>query len=298
MLHVLSLPLLALLLTACGAGGFQLDPVASAEMADLATGPGSQAEPELVSENAVKGPGQTRPAQGPDAGAAAVNAALANPARPVADRDRDQLRKSAAVLTFFGIKPGMTVLDMFSGGGYYTEILSYLVGTKGWVVAHNNPPYLLFAKPELEARYTSARLPNVERLTAENNQLKLPANRFDAVLMTDAYHDIYFVDEARGWARIDGPKLLAQIYQSMKPGAVLGVVDHVAPPGSPAEVGGTLHRIDPARLKQEIQAAGFVLEAESDVLRNPADDGTKSIFDPAVKGHTDQVVLRFRKPGR
>jgi len=304
MLHVVRLSLLALWLAACGSGGFRLDPLASAEMADLATESASQAEPALVSEQAVKKPGQNPPPADPDAGAeagtmavnAAVTAALANPARPAADQDRDRLRQSAAVLTFFGIRPGMTVLDLYSGGGYYTEILSYLVGPAGRVVAHNNTPYLLYAKPELEARFTPGRLPNVERLTAENNQLVLPANRFDAVLMTDAYHDIYFVDEASGWARIDGPELLARIYQGMKPGAVLGVVDHVAPPGSPPEVGGTLHRIDPARLRRDIEAAGFVLEAESDVLRNPADDGTRPVFDPAVKGRTDQVVLRFRKP--
>lgn len=298
MRHVLCLPLMALLLAACGSGGFRLDPVASAQMADMATEPGSQAEPELASENAVKGPGGARPGPVAEAGAAAVNAAMANPDRPAADRERDARRKGAAVLTFLGIKPGMTVLDLFSGGGYYTEILSYVVGPKGRVVAHNNTPYLLFSRPELEPRYAGGRLPNVEQLVAENNQLSLPANRFDAVLLIDAYHDIYFADEASGWARIDGPRLLAELYTSMRPGAVLGVVDHVAPPGSPAETGGTLHRIDPARLRREIQAAGFVLEAESDVLRNPADDGTRSVFDPAIRGRTDQVVLRFRKPAR
>ena len=137
------------------------------------------------------------------------------------------------------------------------------------MVAHNNTPYLDFAKDDLAVRFAPGRLPNVERLLAENNQLTLPAGRFDAVLMTNVYHDIYFVDEKAGWPRIDGPKLLAEVFRSLKPGGVLGVTDHAALPGSPPETGGTLHRIDPALLKREITAAGFVLEAESDVLVNP-----------------------------
>jgi predicted methyltransferase len=296
--HVALIAMLAVLLSACGAGGFRLDPAASAEMADMATEPGNMAEPELVSEQAVKAPGPRVQPGVVTAQAAAVNAALANPGRPASDRARDQARQSAAVLTFFGITPGMTVLDVFSGGGYYTEILSYLVGPKGWVVAHNNTPYLEFAKADLSTRYAPGRLPNVERIVAENNQLELPANRFDAVLMTNAYHDIYFVDEEHGWAKIDGPRLLAVIYQSMKPGAVLGVVDHAAAPGTSPEAGGALHRIDPDLLKREIEAAGFVFEAGSDVLRNPGDDGTRSSFDPSIRGRTNQVVFRFRKPRR
>ena len=190
----------------------------------------------------------------------------------------------------------MTVLDLWSGGGYYTELLSYIVGASGQVVSHNNTPYLQFAKDDLAVRFAPGRLPNVERLLAENNQLALPAGRFDAVLMTNVYHDIYFVDEKEGWPRIDGPKLMAEVFLSLKPGGVLGVTDHAAVPGAPPETGGTLHRIDPGLLKREITAAGFVLEAESDVLVNPEDDRTKSAFDPSVQGRTDQVVLRFRKP--
>jgi predicted methyltransferase len=225
-----------------------------------------------------------------------VAAALADPQRLPADRALDERRKPGEVLRFFDIRPGMTVLDLYSGGGYYTEILAYLVGPAGRVVAHNNAAYLEFAKKEIAERYTPGRLPNVERLMAENNQLQLRGRRFDAVLMTLVWHDVYFADEAAGWPRIDGPKLLAEIWQSMKPGAVLGVVDHVAAPGAPAEVGGTLHRIDPERLRRDITAAGFVLEAESQVLRNLADDYAKPVFDADVRGKTDQVVLRFRKP--
>lgn len=284
---------LVLLLGACS-GTPQLDPAKSAAMAGRATQASTQTGPELRSEDAVK-----RPAARPEASdpvERAVLAALADPARPASDLARDKPRQSAAVLTFFRIAPGMSVLDLWSGGGYYTELLSRIVGGSGRVVSHNNTPYLGFAKDDLAVRFAPGRLPNVERLLAENNQLTLPKAAFDAVLMTNVYHDIYFVDEKSGWARIDGPKLLAQVFQGLKPGGVLGVTDHAAVPGSPPETGGTLHRIDPALLKQEIAAAGFVLEEESAVLLNPADDRTKSAFDPSVQGRTDQVVLRFRKP--
>jgi predicted methyltransferase len=227
----------------------------------------------------------------------AIASALAAPGRLPSDREQDASRKPAEVLAFFGVKPGMTVLDLFSGGGYYTEILSGIVGPEGRVYAHNNTPYLSFSKKDIDARYADpSRLPNVERILAENDAIELPENTFDFVLMSMVYHDIYLVDEENGWSRIDGPKMLAEIHASMKPGTVLGVIDHVAAPGSPPETGGTLHRIDPDLLKRDITAAGFVFDAESDVLRNPADDHTKPVFDESIRGHTDRVVYRFRRP--
>ena len=271
----------------------RVDPARSAEMAGSARS-AATAQPVLRSEEARKPPGSRPGAQ--DLQAMAVDMALASKDRPAADRVRDTPRKSAEVLRFFGIEPGMAVLDLYSGGGYYTEILSYLVGEQGRVVAHNNSTYLNFARNELAMRFAPGRLPNVERLVAENNELRLPPASFDAVLMTDVYHDIYYVDEKAGWPRIDGPALLAELYAALKPGGLLGIVDHAALPGAPPETGGTLHRIDPGLLKADITAAGFVLEGESDVLMNPADDRTKSAFDPSVRGRTDQVVLRFRKP--
>ena len=224
-------------------------------------------------------------------------AALAAPGRLVGDIEQDAQRKPAEVLEFFGVQPGMAVLDLWSGGGYYTELLAAVVGPTGRVVAHNNTPYLTGAGDELAQRFADPqRLANVERLTAENNALELAPGRFDFVLMSAVYHDVYFVNEARGWAEIDGPKLLAELFAGMKPGATLGLIDHAAAPGSPAETGGTLHRIDPELVKRDFAAAGFVLEAESDLLRNPADDFGKGVFDPAVRGRTDRFVLRFRRP--
>jgi len=185
---------------------------------------------------------------------------------------------------------------MFAGGGYYSEILSYVVGDEGKVYAHNNKPYIAYAKKELDRRFTPGRLGNVKRLEAENNELELSDSQFDAALMVLAYHDVYHVDKESGWFPIDGPKMLAEIYGSMKPGAVLGIVDHVAETGSPSETGNTLHRIDPQLMKKEIEAAGFVFDGEIDVLRNPDDDHSKPMYAEGIRGKTDRVVYRFHKP--
>jgi len=257
-----------------------LDPVASQNMAMGATRSAT-----VTSADTLRPPS-----------ADAIHRAIDNPRRRPADRKRDDQRHADEVLAFFGIQPGMTVLDLYSGGGYYTELLSRVVGSSGRVVAHNNTPYQRFAEDEIEERYANGRLPNVERIIGENNELELPANTFNMVLMILAYHDVYFVDEEMGWAKIDGPKMLAEIYASMRPGAVLGVVDHVADKGAPASTGGTLHRLDPDLIKRDIIAAGFVFAGESDILRNFEDDHTRTVFDPSIRGRTDRVVLRFRKP--
>jgi len=266
---------LAAVMAACG----PLDPEASARMADGAMGAARPSSSAIV-----------QPAE--------VDAALENPRRRPADRAQDDRRQAAAVLDYFGIETGMVVLDLYSGGGYYAELLAYLVGPSGRVVAHNNTPYLTFAQAELADRYREGRLPNVEQLIAENNELELPEQRFDAVVMIKAYHDVYFVDEEAGWEPINRIDFLVEVYDSMKPGAVLGIVDHAAAPGSPATTGGTLHRIDPAVIRRDMDQAGFIYEGESSILRNTQDDYSRTVFDEKVRNRTDKVVLRFRKPAR
>jgi len=226
----------------------------------------------------------------------AIDAAIRDADRSEKDRAADVRRRPRAVLAFFGVDEGMTVLDLYSGGGYYTELVARTVGEDGVVVSHNNQAYLAFAKSDLATRYADDRLPNVERLLAENNEIELDESRFDVVLMVLAYHDVYYVEESIGWPAIDGPALLAEILGSLKPGGVLGVVDHVAVAGAPAEVAQSLHRIDPARLRSDMEAAGFVFDGESDVLRNAADDHTIPMSGPTVRGKTDRVVYRFRRP--
>lgn len=240
-------------------------------------------------------------ADGPTPGTAAVSPThyadvIADTGRPAEDRERDAERKPAEVLQFFGISPGMRVLDLYAGSGYYSELLSGVVRPGGSVVAHTNSAYLGFVGEPFQARLKNNRLPNVEVLIAENNELELPQESFDAVLMILTYHDIYYANPVNGWPKIDGPRLLAELYEGMKPGAVLGIVDHYAEPGSPRETGGTVHRIDPGIVIAELEAAGFVLEEKGDFLRNMEDDYGRNVFDPEVRGKTDRFVLRFRKP--
>ena len=222
--------------------------------------------------------------------------ALANPARPSSDRARDPLRRPDLVLEFFEIRPGMTVLDLFSGGGYYAEILSGVVGPEGEVLAHNNAAYIAYAAEELNGRFSDEHLSNVVRITAEADELELPEARFDAALAVLTWHDFYYVDPDNNWPPIDQVSLIETLCAALKPGAVLGVVDHVAADGSDPYVSGqTLHRIDPSRIKADLQGSCFQLEGEINVLRNASDDLGKPVFDPGVRGKTDRVVLKFRK---
>lgn len=228
--------------------------------------------------------------------ASLYDGAVAAKDRLPGDYERDSDRKPATVLAFFGIAPGDTVLDLFSGGGYYTELLANVVGADGEVVAHSNTAYLNFVGEEFAARYADDRLPNVDVLMAENNELELDEGVFDAIVIVLSYHDVYHADLENGWAPIDKPKLLAELYDGLKAGGVLGIVDHVAATGAPPDTGHTLHRIDPAIIIADLEAAGFRLDGSSDALRNPGDDHSKIVFDPSVRGKTDRIVLRFRKP--
>ena len=223
-------------------------------------------------------------------------AAVASDARPESDRARDAGRKPAAVLEFMGIAPGMTVLDMFTGGGYYAEIISQVVGEEGKVVAQTNQAYLGFVGDTFEERFGSGRLQNVEVLMAENNELLLDAGTFDAIMLVLSFHDLYHSDPENGWPQIDGPAFLAELRKGLKPGGIVAVIDHHAEAGAPAETGSTVHRIDPAIVIADMTAAGFVLDSQSDILRNPDDDLSKLVFAPELRGKTDRFIMRFKSP--
>ena len=131
-------------------------------------------------------------------------AAVANESRPEADRGRDANRKPGEVLEFIGVQPGMTVLDMFTGGGYYAEIIAHIVGSEGRVIAQSNQAYMNFGNvgEVFNARFGDGRLSNVETLMAENNELSLDADSIDVVMLVLSFHDLYLVDDANGWARV------------------------------------------------------------------------------------------------
>jgi predicted methyltransferase len=253
---------------------------------ELKSGPTASADPSSTA---------TAPTPQSDDAGDAIKAAIANSGRLADDRAQDEWRKPAAVLGFLQVKPGMRVLDVFAGGGYYTELLSYVVGD-GAVLAYNNKSYANFAAKELEAHFAGGRLPNVKRIEVEAADLKLVPGELDAAIFIRSYHDVYWHPK-EGWAPVDGARLLKEVFSGLKPGGVVVVQDHVANPGGdPSEVVGNLHRIDPAVLKRDFLAAGFVLDAESDAFRNPADDHALIVFDPKIRYHTDDVLLRFRKP--
>jgi predicted methyltransferase len=223
-----------------------------------------------------------------------IAAAVANPARPDADRQRDDARKPAELLTFAGVQPGWKVVDFIPGTGYFSRVLASAVGPQGHVYA--------FLPVELQAVVNTTFPPtgtpiyagfgNVTVITAPANAFATP-EKVDMVWISDNYHDLHdpFLAPA------DVKVINKAVFEALKPGGVYLIVDHAAPAGSGLADTNTLHRIDEATLKAEVEAAGFVLDGESEALRNPADDHTLKIFDPAIRGHTDQFVLRFRKPG-
>jgi len=238
-----------------------------------------------------------RAASEPDA-SVAIDSALASPERPAPDREQDERRKAREFLGFAGIEPGMRVIDAFAASGYYTELLSRIVGPEGGVVAYNNPAYARFAAKGIEARYAGNRLPNVQQVTAEVDELALPPRSLDAAIFVMSFHDMYWRPADGSWARTDPMQMLRKLHAAMKVGGVVIVQDHVAAPGGDtAEIVDKLHRIDPEVVRRDFKAAGFALEAESPLFAHPDDDHSKGVFDPAIRGRTDQFLFKFRRPG-
>jgi len=219
--------------------------------------------------------------------------AVNNPARSLADRERDKTSKPNAVLNFIGLKPGMRVLDLFAGNGYYSELLSYAVGPDGQVISHTNAVYESSTGEEAARRFKDNRLPNVSRFIREINNLGLKKSSFDRVVLVLVYHDIYFT--ADYWPQVDRDDFFRLIHRSLKPGGVLVVIDHSALAGTGKNAAQTLHRIDEVFAKQDIESAGFVFGGALDALRNPDDTRTLSVFDESIRGKTDRFVYRFIK---
>jgi predicted methyltransferase len=223
---------------------------------------------------------------------ARLEKAMADPRRSAADRALDATRKPVAVLEFFDIRPGMTVLDVNAADGYYTELLSAAVGPRGKVYAQNDAAALArdhgAVEHALASRLANYRLPNVLRLDEDLGELKL-SESVDAALLVLTLHDLY---NLRGEdATVE---LLRDIRDALRPGAVLGVVDHVGEASRSLDAG-SLHRIEKNVAERLLTAAGFTIEAESDVLANPDDKHDRSVFDPSIRRRTDRFVIRARK---
>ena len=226
----------------------------------------------------------------------AVTAAVADSAHRSADNLKlDASRKPAQVLKFLGLKPGMRVADPFGGNLYWAEITTPIVGPKGRVSIWE-PTQFYDQKSYDKFTAFKASHPNVWMRVSPFEAPDLPAATYDFMLINLDYHDVYWENAKYKVVRMDPDAWLKTIYAAMKPGAVVGVIDHVANPGDPRVSVEKMHRIDPAVIKADFKRAGFKLEAESNILRNPADDHSLLVFNPAIRGKTDRVVLKFRKP--
>ena len=225
---------------------------------------------------------------------AVVHASVDSPLRSAKDREQDDKRKPFEVLRFAGVKPGEKVIDMFSASGWYAELLSRAVGPSGHVLAQNPPAVLArFGDKPITERLAANRLPNVERLDKDLNAMGLRKASLDGAMINLVFHDFY-------WITTDVDGVLADLHAALKPGAWVAVIDHSAPAGtrdSFAKDARGQHRIDEDFVKERFAKAGFTLEAQSDVLRNPADARTDAFFAPSMQGKTtDKFVLRFRRP--
>jgi len=225
----------------------------------------------------------------------ALAAAVADSSRPASDTAHDAERKPEQTLAFSGVKPGDRVADYVADTGYFTRLFSSVVGAKGHVYAVQPTAFFRFkafppAVTELEA-YAVAH-PNVTVTTAAAmDGLNFP-EKLDLFWIARNYHDLH--DKFMG--PVDTAAFNKAVYRALKPGGVYVVLDHAAAPGAAADVTETLHRIPSSTVRREVEAAGFKFDSESSILANPADPRTAGVFDQPVRGHTDQFILKFRKP--
>ena len=230
----------------------------------------------------------------PDA-SAAFAAAVADSSRPDSDTARDADRKPEQTLAFSGIKPGDQVADYVADAGYFTRLFASVVGSKGHVYAVEPTAFFRFehfVKAVAELQGYAVTHPNVTVTTAAPLEgLKFP-EKLNLFWISRNYHDLH--DGFMG--PVDIAAFNKAVFSALKPGGFYVILDHSAAPGAAANVTETLHRIEPSTVRREVEAAGFKFDSESSILANPADPRTAKVFDPTIRGHTDQFILKFRKP--
>jgi predicted methyltransferase len=225
----------------------------------------------------------------------AITAAVADPARPDADRQVDPDRKPAESVAFAGVKEGQKVVDLLPGRGYFTRIFSVVVGPKGHVYAVPPPrrPNAPEGSPDpaaaSQAIAADPHYSNVSVLVARVTDLKLP-EPVDVIWTSRNYHDLHNIPN------VDVEAFDKAMFDALKPGGVFIVLDHAAEKGSGFRDTSTLHRVDPEAVKTEVESAGFKFVGQSEILRNANDPHTAKVFDATVQGKTDQFLLKFSKP--
>lgn len=222
-----------------------------------------------------------------------IVAAIADSRRPAEDTARDAARHPGETLAFAEIRPGARVADILPGGGYFTRLFAVAVGDEGRVYPVIRPDGVAgeFETPTLAV---AAQYPNAVMARTLYDALSFP-EPLDVVFTAQNYHDLAITSYNMG----DRNGMNRTAFAALKPGGAYIVIDHSAVDGSPVQTdeATALHRINQATLRSEVEAAGFVFESEGDFLRNPSDPRTANVFDDSIRGHTDQFVLRFRKPG-
>jgi predicted methyltransferase len=224
-----------------------------------------------------------------------IKAAVADSARPDADKQRDANRKPAETLAFADVKSGEQIAELIPGGGYFSRLFSKSVGPKGHVFA------LVPPRPANAPADAPDRNAPIKALAADPNYSNLSVTELamgkvstpapvDLVFTAQNYHDLHNVQT------LDVASFNKSVFDALKPGGLYVILDHSAEAGSGSRDTNTLHRIDADAVKQEVTAAGFEFVGSSDVLKNPADPRTVKVFDPTVRGKTDQFILKFRKP--
>ncbi len=216
--------------------------------------------------------------------------AIADRTRPQADIAADGLRDPADTLNFAGVTPGMVVGELFPGGGYFTRLLSDIIGPEGEIYGFENAGWTDSVAAD-KALLAEAGRSNVSLDVEPFGQFEAP-RKLDLFWITQNYHDLHIAK----YGRVDMAAFNRRVFASLKPGGVYFILDHQANPGLTLDRIATLHRIEKAQVIAEVTAAGFRLAAEGAFLARPGDDHSRPIFDPAIRGRTDQYALKFVRP--
>lgn len=217
-----------------------------------------------------------------------------NALRPAADKQRDKHRKPVEVLELAQVQPGDKVIDLLGGGGWYTELLSQIVGDSGHVYLVNSPLFVNFTKDQIAERLKDNRLENVTRIDGEWNSLGMPSN-VDMIFLVLAYHDIYVPRPNNPSFEADPEKFFEQMHAALKPGGKILVIDHAAEAGTGKSHAPTLHRIDEAFAKEDFIQHGFTLLNSSEILKNPNDDFSKDIWEKGIMHRTSRFIHVYQK---
>jgi predicted methyltransferase len=215
-----------------------------------------------------------------------VTKAVSDTTRPKTDIDRDALRLPAETIAFAGVKPGMKVAELFPGGGYFTRMLSDVVGPTGHIYGIENAKW----DDGSDAKVAAGRK-NISIQIVKFGEFDLP-QKVDLFWITQNYHDLHIAK----YGKVDMAAFNKHVFDSLKSGGTYFILDHQANPGTTEADIEKLHRIEKAEVIREVEAAGFKLAGEGDALHRAGDDHTKSIFDKSIQGHTDQYMLKFVKP--